>query len=586
MVFRAKKNLFILAVAFMTFDVFAIKNNIELKSPARTSSSVYLTWNFQTKIPTKVRDYEVYVDGKKCALTAMQQQSVINPLLSSYKNSFLKSFDKKTVSLKNGMINPDVRFYCVSDLESGKKYNFCVKAVNTRGKILFSSQEISVCTLEKGAVLNVLDYGAKVLDYDVNFFEAPVDKNFIRENTRSIQKAIDECEKNGTVYIPKGMFLCGGLNLKSDMTLKIDGTLLGSPYADDYEFGFLMYPYYTDYRYWGLINAKNAQNLILSGNGIVDANGWQKIGTYFEEGDDELNPLLKYEKGNNRTVYEKGILAKDCALTYLSSNGKTVETADDKARGYAYATRSTTVILKNIQNLLIENLTFINPANHMINILDSFRITIAGIKEFSYDINNGDGIGFICSSDACVFNSFIDAGDDCIVFSAGVGKSAAEVGLKSVRNIEIFGNYFHHGHGGVAFGSHTAMGIENVYIHDNIFNHTDIAFRIKSAPANGGFVKNVHFEYNSIANVKRAFSMSTEYNDSNTVSQYGAAESQAVFSDIKCNDCTVYKNSSYPVYIFAKKETPHHDINFKNVQISQKGETRQYIKNCENYIFE
>ena len=40
--------------------------------------------------------------------------------------------------------------------------------------------------------------------------------------------------------------------LKSDMTLEVNGTLWASPNSDHFEIGFLMYPFYTDTRGWGL----------------------------------------------------------------------------------------------------------------------------------------------------------------------------------------------------------------------------------------------------------------------------------------------------------------------------------------------
>src|SRR5262245_53753721 len=52
-------------------------------------------------------------------------------------------------------------------------------------------------------------------------------------NTKAIQAAIDQCfaDKGGTVLIPAGDFLCGTIELKSNVTLHISaaGRLLGSP---------------------------------------------------------------------------------------------------------------------------------------------------------------------------------------------------------------------------------------------------------------------------------------------------------------------------------------------------------------------
>src|SRR5437764_772595 len=53
-------------------------------------------------------------------------------------------------------------------------------------------------------------------------------------NTKVIQDAINACEPGDTVLVPAGTFVSGALFLKSDLTLQLDGTLLGSTNLEDY----------------------------------------------------------------------------------------------------------------------------------------------------------------------------------------------------------------------------------------------------------------------------------------------------------------------------------------------------------------
>ena len=59
------------------------------------------------------------------------------------------------------------------------------------------------------------------------------------------------------------------------MTLEVNGTLWASPNSDHFEIGFLMYPFYTDTRGWGLVNAMTAdesnpiKNVIVTGTGTL-----------------------------------------------------------------------------------------------------------------------------------------------------------------------------------------------------------------------------------------------------------------------------------------------------------------------------
>lgn len=596
------------AACFFMLTVFSAhaKSELIVKSPAQTENSILLIWNSALSFAPKTCDYVVYLNGKKCSVTARQQVEQTNLNVYAYKEAFYQHFTKEFTGLQ--MIETDVTYFELQNLEPDTTYEVYVTGVNKKGRktvksatVTFTTKSASgTCSGTPSGILDVTSFGAVNGDKIIDVKCSGEERALIKSNTAAIQKAIDECPKNGTVYIPNGIFMSGGLHLKSDMTLKIDGTLCASPFAEDYDYGFLMYTYYTDKRRWGLLSCDGAQNLTLCGKGCVDGNGWlfytaESIKdndwcTYAEEGDldfyknkSKARQLIRFKKGNKKTVYTDGILAADCAYNYLNSIGKNPENATSAELGEAYATRSTTVILRGVKNLLIKDLLFINPANHMINIIDSTNVTVTGITELTYDCNNGDGIGLICTDNAVVYNNFIDAGDDCIVFSAGVGKPASTTGQSGVKNVQIFGNYIHHGHGGVAFGSHTALGISDVQIYDNIFNHTDAPFRIKSAPANGGFVRDVLFEHNSITCAKQPFIMSTEYNDAGTVSKYGPADKPAVFSNITCRDSTVFRVGGTTIYISAADDSPHSNIFFKNVKFAKPGNMGEYIKNCNNY---
>lgn len=70
--------------------------------------------------------------------------------------------------------------------------------------------------------LNIKDYGAVA------------DRKTVC--TAAIQRAINLCDKNGTVYIPEGEYIFGALFLKSNMTLFLEkgAKLMGSGDIKDY----------------------------------------------------------------------------------------------------------------------------------------------------------------------------------------------------------------------------------------------------------------------------------------------------------------------------------------------------------------
>lgn len=79
--------------------------------------------------------------------------------------------------------------------------------------------------------------------------------------TDIIQKAIDSCDATGggEVIFPAGKFLCGGIQLKSNVTLQLDrGALLQG--SDKY----------ADYKNDAFIYGKDLSNIAIQGEGIID----------------------------------------------------------------------------------------------------------------------------------------------------------------------------------------------------------------------------------------------------------------------------------------------------------------------------
>jgi hypothetical protein len=112
------------------------------------------------------------------------------------------------------------------------------------------------------AAKNIVDYGA-----------VPDGKTL---NTKAIQRAIDDVFRagGGCVYAPPGVFLTGGLELKSCVTLYLEAgcVLLGSTSIDDYQMQPGP-PMQGDANGHHLIFARRANNVTLCGRGTIDGQG-------------------------------------------------------------------------------------------------------------------------------------------------------------------------------------------------------------------------------------------------------------------------------------------------------------------------
>ncbi len=109
--------------------------------------------------------------------------------------------------------------------------------------------------------------------YDITSYGAVNDGKTIA--TKSLQAAIDACNKNGggDVIVPAGLFIIGTVYLKSNVHLYLQaGAILrGSPTLQDYEAYTPEKPYVPIHK--GMFFTEDAENVVISGEGQIDGNG-------------------------------------------------------------------------------------------------------------------------------------------------------------------------------------------------------------------------------------------------------------------------------------------------------------------------
>ncbi|MBS7046183.1 MAG: hypothetical protein KH121_08820, partial [Eubacterium sp.] len=602
-----------------------------------------LVWQKPEKYDN-VADYNVYINGK-LAGTARENYKVNAAWAAKYMESF---YDYYTTQGKSDvdMVNVDIHAYRATGLQPDTEYTFKVVAIDKDGKELGTPQEIKQKTTAKAEVLNIKDFGAVETEGYTSYDD---EKNaIIEKNTKAIQAAIDACPEGGKVVIPENtdgkVFVSGAVWLKSDMTLEVNGTLWASPNSDHFEIGFLMYPFYTDTRGWGLVNAMTSdesnpiKNVRVTGTGTLYGNGW-KYGagsTMYGDGytsnkgkntqagdptDTETWGLPRYMGGGNVNVFYQGIQSKDSAYKYLKNTGKyddakleslrtasTAAEATAAANGipkddlkFAYATRSSLLIMRNCENVYVGDITIENPSNHSVNILDSRNIATTNVKVFSYDGNNGDGLGYGCSQNVICWGNFTDTGDDNLGFGASVGMGARDSEIQTNSEVWMFDNFLREGHGGLAAGSHTGNGIQDVLFEDTVMNHIDMAFRFKSAPTNGGFGANITMRDCAVADTNQGWVFTTSYGDPNSASSTEHAEIGEFYNFASYN-VSVYGANQNTIQVLAdvdpvgdtsKPLHSHHNMYFQDITFGNVGRNGSYknksgwetLIGCDNSVF-
>jgi len=301
--------------------------------------------------------------------------------------------------------------------------------------------------------------------------------------TTAIQQAIDACQKDGggVVAFKKGAYLTGSIFVKSGVHLMIDdGVLLkGSQNFDDYP--------EIDTRIAGiemkwpaaLINVINQENVAVSGNGKVDAQGkfcWDKYWAMRKE----------YEPKGLRWIVDYD------------------------------AKRVRTFLVQSSTDVSLRGLTFLNAGFWTIQLLYSKYITVDGVTVRNNEDGHGpstDGIDIDSSSWVLVENCDIDCNDDDFCLKAGRDWDGLRVN-RPTEYVVIRKCIARKGGGLLTLGSETSGGIRHVLATDLTAKGTGNGFHIKSATTRGGVVEDIYFQNVVMDSVGTAFQYTMNWNPS------------------------------------------------------------------------
>jgi len=384
---------------------------------------------------SQVTDYRVYRDGTALGLSGR--------------------FDTTRAKL----------YYIATGLTPNTTYNFTVKSLNASGTELATSNVCTKTTTATPTVLNIANPPYNAVNDSAT------------KNTAAIQQAINNCPDGGVVLVPAGGtgYLTGAIFLKSNMTLRIDGTLIGSSAATDYPWTCWRFPYYA--------SGKNHMGLI---NAYYDYNNPDSYGKPYGSitnvricGSGVINGCQGYSASNPHTI---------TTSPYLTTLGSA------EAAAHGDSSRADLITVKGINQVYVGGwgtgtLTLVYPAMHTIFVSYCNGVTVNAVNCDTYDIHNGDGINLCTSDTAYIFNSAFDTGDDCINMNAGQGQEGVDENVPD-QNIRVFDCSTDRGHGGYVIGSFTAAWVQDSLIEDCFFKNTDtsngIGIRMKTGSNNGG----------------------------------------------------------------------------------------------------
>lgn len=327
------------------------------------------------------------------------------------------------------------------NLQPNETYEVTVKTIDSEFTENFT-------TLKETVRLNVKRFGAV--------------GDGVKEDTGALQAAILACPDQGTVYLPKGIYLSAPLFLKSNITIEFaeGATLLGIIERDKYP----ILPGYTsttdekDEYYLGtwegnplgamasLITGINVENVKIIGQGTIDGNGHQ--------GDWWIDVRNKRRAWRPRTVF-----LNNCK--HIVFQGIKVQNSPSWTMHPYFS-----------EHVKFIDMTITNP----------------------YNSHNTDGIDPESCKDVAIVGVNISVGDDCIAIKSGklfMGKKFK----KPSEDLQIRNCIMEKGHGAVVIGSEISGGVRNVHVSQCLFKQTDRGLRIKTRRGRGedSILDQIHF---------------------------------------------------------------------------------------------
>lgn len=395
-------------------------------------------------------------------------------------------------------------------------------------------------------------------------------------NTKILQKAIDDCQKDECVYFPKGTYLTGSLNLHSDMELFIeDGAVIkGSTEVDDYlpkrpsRFeGYEMMCYSSLINMGEMDHTKgyNCENVVIRGGGMISGGG----------------------KELRKNVLD---VERERLKDYMESLGDKIKTYEnnDTIPGRA---RPRLVNMSNCQNIIISNVTMEYGPAWNVHMIYSENIITEGCTIRSKGVNNGDGWNPDSSVNCTLFDTDFDTGDDMVAIKSGKNPEGDKIARPSV-NIKVFdcrGNGY-----GCAIGSEMSGGVSDVSIWDCDFTKVFGGIVIKGTPERGGYIKNVSVKNCTLSTIK--ILSSVNFNNDGEAADDMPYFENFEFSNIKIKgitgNCDTGEFSTSPaVYLsgFEKEGHKLKNVKLKNIYLPRHSDgSEQSIEMiaCEGVSFE
>lgn len=423
-------------------------------------------------------------------------------------------------------------------------------------------------------------------DYSRSITEFGAVADGITLNTEAFDKAIKAvAEKGGgKVIVPAGLWLTGPIVLQSNINLYLEENALVLFTADHTQYPIVKTSFegLETRRCQSPISALNAENVAITGKGVMDGNG------------DTWRPVKKDKMTANqwkKLVASGGVLDESGRIWYPSEGSIKGAMAcknfnvpegintDEEWNSIRDWLRPVLLSFIKCKKVLLEGVTFKNSPSWCLHPLSCEDITINNISVSNpWYSQNGDALDLESCNRALIQNSSFDAGDDGICIKSGKDEDGRRRG-EPCQNVIIRNNVVLHGHGGFVVGSEMSGGVKNIYVDNCTFLGTDVGLRFKSTRGRGGVVENIHINNINMINIPNeglifdlfyggnAPGEGDGYNNPTEQKIPAVTEETPAFRDIFIKNVTA-KNVGRAILFNGLPEMPIKNIHIENVTMS------------------
>src|SRR5690606_23849512 len=241
------------------------------------------------------------------------------------------------------------------------------------------------------------------------------------------------------------------------------------------------------------ISATKAENIAITGQGIIDGNGdvWRVV-----------KRAKLTDSQWKKLVASGGVLSDDKNTWYPSEGMKkgskmknpgviSPEHSPEHFQSIKDFLRPNLLVLTECKKILLEGVVFQNSPAWCLHTLLCDQLTVRDIfVKNPWYAQNGDGIDVESCKNVLIENSVFDVGDDALCMKSGRDAEGRKRGMPTenviIRNCTVYSS-----HGGFVIGSEMSGGAKNIYVSNCTFIGADIGLRFKTTRGRGGVVENI-----------------------------------------------------------------------------------------------